>query len=227
MTDYRHINLNAVLVLLALVFGCGVYLGYQIKQCPEIASTSVVYRDSVVEKKHEPIVIGGQPKLIQTRKYKERLQPNKERTKNNAEHSDSNHVAEISNKVLENKECLDTNIYFKETHEPDSFRIITYAEVTNNEMIKLKVTFENLLKERIRIIERTNTIENKQSLVKVYLGAYANVAIQSKAIASYRGGIGLDAIISDKHLIGLQGGVNSFLQPEIGIRFSEKIRFKK
>jgi hypothetical protein len=220
MTDYRHINTNAVLVLLGLVFGCGVYLGYQIKQCPEIASTEVVYRDSIVDVKHEPIVIGGQPKITQVRKYKQ-LKPQLS--------ENSQLISEISKQdTLQTLQlCKDTNIYIKETHEPDSFRIITYAEVTNNEMIKLKVTFENLLKERIRIIERTNTIEKKQSLVKVYLGAYANVSIQSKAIASYRGGIGLDAIIKDNHMIGLQGGVNSFLQPEIGIRFSEKIRFKK
>jgi hypothetical protein len=52
------------------------------------------------------------------------------------------------------------------------------------------------------------------------------VALKGQTLANYRGGVAFDAIISDKHLIGLNGGINNNLQPEIGIRFSQKIRFK-
>jgi hypothetical protein len=53
------------------------------------------------------------------------------------------------------------------------------------------------------------------------------VALKGQTLANYRGGAAFDAIISDKHLIGLNGGINNSLQPEIGIRFSEKIRLGK
>jgi hypothetical protein len=53
------------------------------------------------------------------------------------------------------------------------------------------------------------------------------VVLKGQTLANYRGGVAFDAIISDRHLIGLNGGLNSFLQPEVGIRFSEKIRLRK
>jgi hypothetical protein len=101
------------------------------------------------------------------------------------------------------------------------------ATVTANELIDVAVEFQNLKPDVIKIVERTNTIEKKQSLVKVYAGLYAGIALQAQTIGNYRGGVAFDAIISDRHLIGLNGGLNSFLQPEIGIRFSEKIRLRK
>ena len=75
--------------------------------------------------------------------------------------------------------------------------------------------------------QKKKEVEKKQPLVKVYTGLYGGVAIQNKAVASYHGGVGLDAIISDRHMIGLQGGLNSALQMEFGVRFGEKIRLKK
>jgi len=123
--------------------------------------------------------------------------------------------------------CLDTNIYKNDTISVDNFRATSTAYVTNNELIKLQIEWLNLKPELWKIKRETITVEKKQSLVKIYAGLYGGVAIQNKKVASYHGGIGLDAIISDRHMIGLQGGLNSALQMEFGVRFGEKIRLKK
>jgi len=123
--------------------------------------------------------------------------------------------------------CLDTNIYKNDTISVDNFRATSTAYVTNNELIKLQIEWLNLKPELWKIKRETITVEKKQSLVKIYAGLYGGVAIQNKKVASYHGGIGLDAIISDRHMIGLQGGLNSALQMEFGLRFGEKIRLKK
>ena len=123
--------------------------------------------------------------------------------------------------------CLDTNIYKNDTLSVDNFRATSTAYVTNNELIKLQVEWINLKPELWKIKRETITVEKKQSVVKVYTGLYGGIAIANKTVASYHGGIGLDAIISDRHLIGLQGGLNSSLQMEFGVRFSEKLMLKK
>jgi hypothetical protein len=154
--------------------------------------------------------------------------PTKVKTKsaNNAQISGLDSAYIDTNLFTVNK-CIDTNYYETLTHYPDSFRARMSATVTANELIDVAVEFQNLKPDVIKIVERTNTIEKKQSLVKVYAGLYAGIALQAQTIGNYRGGVAFDAIISDRHLIGLNGGLNSFLQPEIGIRFSEKIRLRK
>ncbi len=123
--------------------------------------------------------------------------------------------------------CLDTNIFTVDTQAVDNFKARATATVTNNQLIWLLIEYQNFKPEKWKVLSKTVTVEKKQSLVKVYSGIYAGVAIANKTVASYHGGIGLDAIISDRHLIGLQGGLNSSLQMEFGVRFSEKLRLKK
>jgi hypothetical protein len=207
----KRLNYDLLIIfglLFILGLGIGFYGGYTYNKCPEILSQSVSIRDSIVPKDTTPItLIKGKPKKVNTKPA------------NNAQIS-------ISDSAYYDIKCLDTNYYETLTHYPDSFRARMSATVTANELIDVAVEFQNLKPDVIKIIERTNTIEKKQSLVKVYAGLYGGVALKGQTLANYRGGVAFDAIISDKHLIGLNGGINNNLQPEIGIRFSQKIRFK-
>jgi hypothetical protein len=207
----KRLNYDLLIIfglLFILGLGIGFYGGYTYNKCPEILSQSVSIRDSIVPKDTTPItLIKGKPKKVNTKPA------------NNAQIS-------ISDSAYYDIKCLDTNYYETLTHYPDSFRARMSATVTANELIDVAVEFQNLKPDVIKIVERTNTIEKKQSLVKVYAGLYAGVALQGQSIGNYRGGVAFDAIISDRHLIGLNGGINNNLQPEIGIRFSQKIRFK-
>jgi hypothetical protein len=205
----KRLNYDLLIIfglLFILGLGIGFYGGYTYNKCPEILSQSVSIRDSIVPKDTTPItLIKGKPKKVEVKPFTDTLANN-----------------DLTNDV----KCLDTNYYETLTHYPDSFRARMSATVTANELIDVAVEFKNLKPDVIKIVERTNTIEKKQSLVKVYAGLYGGVALKGQTLANYRGGVAFDAIISDKHLIGLNGGINNNLQPEIGIRFSQKIRFK-
>jgi hypothetical protein len=206
----KRLNYDLLIIfglLFILGLGIGFYGGYTYNKCPEILSQSVSIRDSIVPKDTTPItLIKGKPKKVEVKPFTDTL----------ANNALTNHV-----------KCLDTNYYETLTHYPDSFRARMSATVTANELIDVAVEFQNLKPDIIKIVERTNTVEKKQSLVKVYAGLYAGIALQAQTIGNYRGGVAFDAIISDRHLIGFNGGLNSFLQPEIGIRFSQKIRLRK
>ena len=205
----KRLNYDLLIIfglLFILGLGIGFYGGYTYNKCPEILSQSVSIRDSIVPKDTTPItLIKGKPKKVEAKPFTDTL---------------------ANNALTNDVKCLDTNYYETLTHYPDSFRARMSATVTANELIDVAVEFQNLKPDVIKIVERTNTIEKKQSLVKVYAGLYAGIALQAQTIGNYRGGVAFDAIISDKHLIGLNGGINNNLQPEIGIRFSQKIRFK-
>lgn len=206
----KRLNYDLLIIfglLFILGLGIGFYGGYTYEKCPEILSQSVSIRDSIVIKDTMVItLIKGKPKKVKTNPFNDTLS--------------------ISDLSISDK-CLDTNYYETLTHYPDSFRARMSATVTANELIDVAVEFQNLKPDVIKIVERTNTIEKKQSLVKVYAGLYGGVALKGQTLANYRGGVAFDAIISDKHLIGLNGGINNNLQPEIGIRFSQKIRLRK
>ena len=208
----KRLNYDLLIIfglLFILGLGIGFYGGYTYNKCPEILSQSVSIRDSIVPKDTTPItLIKGKPKKVNTKPA------------NNAQIS-------ISDSAYYDIKCLDTNYYETLTHYPDSFRARMSATVTANELIDVAVEFQNLKPDVIKIVERTNTIEKKQSLVKVYAGLYGGVALKGQTLANYRGGVAFDAIISDRHLIGLNIGTNNQLLPEIGIRFSEKIRLRK
>ena len=205
----KRLNYDLLIIfglLFILGLGIGFYGGYTYNKCPEILSQSVSIRDSIVPKDTTPItLIKGKPKKVEVKPFTDTL---------------------ANNALTNDVKCLDTNYYETLTHYPDSFRARMSATVTANELIDVAVEFQNLKPDVIKIVERTNTIEKKQSLVKVYAGLYGGVALKGQTLANYRGGVAFDAIISDKHLIGLNGGINNNLQPEIGIRFSQKIRFK-
>lgn len=213
-----------VLLIVALLGGV---IGWVIKPCPTCLGTTVVeVHDSIAPAKDTGIIaINTQPKLKETKKYTGR--------QNYSYTSDTNKVKALEYSTANNLElsyissCLDTNIFIIDTQAVDNFKAHATATVTNNQLIGLHLEYQNFKPEKWKVLSKTVTVEKKQSLVKVYTGIYAGVSIANKTVASYHGGVGLDAIISDRHLIGFQGGLNSSLQPEFGVRFSEKIRLKK
>jgi len=213
-----------VLLIVALLGGV---IGWVIKPCPTcLGATVVEVHDSIAPAKDTGIIaINSQPKLKETKKYTRR--------QNYSYTSDTNKVKALEYSTANNLElsyissCLDTNIFIIDTQAVDNFKAHATATVTNNQLIGLLIEYQNFKPEMWKVLSKTVTVEKKQSLVKIYTGIYAGVSIANKTVASYHGGVGLDAIISDRHLIGLQGGLNSSLQPEVGIRFSEKIRLKK
>lgn len=218
---YRYL---LFLVIVALLGGV---IGWVIKPCPTCLGTTVVeVHDSIAPAKDTGIIaINSQPKLKETKKYTRR--------QNYSYTSDTNKVKALEYSTANNLElsyissCLDTNIFTVDTQAVDNFKAHATATVANNQLIGLLIEYQNFKPERWKVLSKTVTVEKKQSLVKVYTGIYAGVSIANKTVASYHGGVGLDAIISDRHLIGFQGGLNSSLQPEFGVRFSEKIRLKK
>ena len=219
-----------VLVIVALLGGV---IGWVIKPCPTCLGTTIIeVHDSIAPSKDTGIIaINTQPKLKETKKYTGR--------QNYSYTSDTNKINCLVGDTVSDHDfsytnsCLDTNIFTVDTQAVDNFKARATATVANNQLIGLFIEYQNFKPEKWKVINTTTTntvekeVEKKQPLVKVYTGLYGGVAIQNKAVASYHGGVGLDAIISDRHMIGLQGGLNSALQMEFGVRFGEKIRLKK
>ena len=224
MTKQTALSIIAVFWLLSIICGgvAGFFLYPHVYPCnSNVGSVVVSVTDSIAPAKDTvPIIWQPLVKKVETRKYH-----GKSTMANISDTMATLIVDTMANLNNTMANCLDTNIYKNDTISVDNFRATSTAYVTNNELIKLQVEWINLKPELWKI--KRETIEKKQSVVKVYTGLYGGISLQNKTVAIYRGGIGLDAIISDRHLIGLQGGLNSFLQPEVGIRFSEKIRLKK
>ncbi len=195
------------------------------KPCDCSGKTVIEWRDSTAPNKEaEKTIINSKPKLIGVKKY----------IKSGAGGAhkgvEFDHIKDsLSSKMETTAHCLDTTIYKVDTLCPENFRATATATVTNNELINLKVDYKNLAPEKWRIETITKTVvqEKKQSLVKVYLGVHLGTTIVNKTIGTYRGGGDIDAIIADRHMLGINGGINSNLQPEVGIRFAEKISFRK
>ena len=226
MTKTTALSIIAVFWLLSILCGgvAGFFLYPHVYPCnSNVVDVKVEITDSIAPNKDTVAKVwDAKPKKVETRKYKKSSGDSKQ-IQNSIVSIDSAHEG-VSNKI---NICLDTNIYKNDTLAVDNFRATSTAYVTNNELIKLQIEWLNLKPELWKIKRETVTVEKKQSLVKIYTGLYGGVAIQNKAVASYHGGVGLDAIISDRHMIGLQGGLNSALQMEFGVRFGEKIRLKK
>jgi hypothetical protein len=211
MTKQTALSIIAVMWLLSILCGgvAGFFLYPHVYPCnSNVGSVVVSVTDSFAPAKDTtPVIWQPLVKKVETRKYKgatiiaDTLRP----TIDTFGHSTIVSVSAL---------CLDTNIYKNDTLSVDNFRATSTAYVTNNELIKLQVEWLNLKPELWKIKRETITVEKKQSLVKVYTGLYGGVAIANKTVASYHGGIGLDAVISDRHLVGLQGGLNSSLQME-------------
>ena len=224
MTKQTALSIIAVMWLLSIICGgvAGFFLYPHVYPCnSNVGSVVVSVTDSFAPAKDTtPVIWQPLVKKVETRKYKgatiiaDTLRPTIDTFGNST-------IVSVS--AL----CLDTNIYKNDTLSVDNFRATSTAYVTNNELIKLQVEWINLKPELWKIKRETITVEKKQSVVKVYTGLYGGISLQNKTVATYHGGIGLDAIISDRHLIGLQGGLNSSMQMEFGLRFSEKLRLKK
>ena len=237
MTKQTALSIIAVFWLLSIICGgvAGFFLYPHVYPCnSNVGSVVVSVTDSIAPAKDTVAKVwDAKPNKVETRKYspdashKNGTLSGDSRAINNHNYkqltSDSGHSTIVSVSSL----CLDTNIYKNDTLSVDNFRATSTAYVTNNELIKLQVEWINLKPELWKIKRETITVEKKQSVVKVYTGLYGGISLQNKTVAIYRGGIGLDAIISDRHLIGLQGGLNSSMQMEFGVRFSEKLRLKK
>jgi len=243
MTKKTALTIIAVLWLLSILCGgvCGFLIYPHVYPC-NVGSIEVSVTDSTAPAKDTCIIaINTQPKLKETHKYSPDasrkngtlagdFQKTKvvefDHLKDNTPNSGELKPVE-SDTFTSYSLCLDTNIYTVDTQAVDNFKAHATATVANNQLIGLLIEYQNFKPEKWKVLSKTVTVEKKQSLVKVYTGIYAGVAIANKTVASYHGGVGLDAIISDRHLIGLQGGLNSSLQPEVSVRFSEKIRLKK
>ena len=226
MTKQTALSIIAVFGLLSILCGgvAGFFLYPHVYPCnSNVVDVKVEVTDSFAPNKDTVAKVwDAKPNKVETRKYKNSSGDSKQ-IQNSIVSIDSAHEG-VSNKI---NICLDTNIYQNDTISVDNFRATSTAYVTNNELVKLQIEWLNLKPELWKIKRETVTVEKKQSLVKIYTGLYGGVAIQNKTVASYHGGIGLDAIISDRHMIGLQGGLNSALQMEFGVRFGEKIRLRK
>ena len=225
MTKQTALSIIAVFWLLSIICGgvAGFFLYPHVYPCnSNVGSVIVSVTDSFAPNKDTVAnVWDAKPNKVGVKKY---------RTSTINAQVDSNCKEIFDSSVIRKIDityCLDTNIYKNDTLSVDNFRATSTAYVTNNELIKLQVEWINLKPELWKIKRETITIEKKQSVVKVYTGLYGGISLQNKTVASYHGGIGLDAIISDRHLIGLQGGLNSSMQMEFGVRFSEKLRLKK
>ena len=227
MTKQTALSIIAVFWLLSIICGgvAGFFLYPHVYPCnSNVGSVVVSVTDSIAPAKDTvPIIWQPLVKKVETRKYKGNSNEISKPNKINSFDEKADTLG-FSNEI---NICLDTNIYKNDTLSVDNFRATSTAYVTNNELVKLQVEWINLKPELWKIKRETITVEKKQSVVKVYTGLYGGISLQNKAVASYRGGIGLDAIISDRHLIGLQGGLNSSMQMEFGLRFSEKLRLKK
>ena len=226
MTKTQALSIIALFWLLSIICGgvCGFLLYPKIYPCNEsVGTVKIEYRDSTAPNKDTAQKISFVPGKVGTKKYHG----------NSTMANNTNTMVNLSIDTMVEPEstmayiCLDTNLYKFDTISVDNFRATATATVANNEILNMAIEWRNLKPELWKIKRETITVPQKQSLVKVYTGLYGGVAIANKTVASYHGGIGLDAIISDRHLVGLQGGLNSSLQMEFGVRFSEKIRLKK
>jgi len=240
MTKTQALSIIAIFWLLSILCGgvCGFLLYPKIYPCNEsVGTVKIEYRDSTAPNKDTAQKISFKPEKVGVKKYN----GGGSQTWSKAHKKDilnSGPINEIngpscgptwSEKDTDSNEssCLDTNLYKFDTISVDNFRATATATVANNEILNMDIEWRNLKPELWKIKRETITVPQKQSLVKVYTGLYGGVSIANKTVASYHGGIGLDAVISDRHLVGLQGGLNSSLQMEFGVRFSEKIRLKK
>ena len=225
MTKTTALSIIAVFWLLSILCGgvAGFFLYPHVYPCnSNVVDVKVEVTDSIAPNKDTVAKVwDAKPNKVETRKR------NYSYTKDTNKINAFEHFNVNIDTLSYTNYCLDTNIYKNDTISVDNFRATSTAYVTNNELIKLQIEWLNLKPELWKIKRETITVEKKQSIVKIYTGLYGGVAIQNKKVASYHGGIGLDAIISDRHMIGLQGGLNSALQMEFGVRFGEKIRLRK
>ena len=214
------------LLIAILLFASNIYFinKWWTKPCDCFGKTVIEWRDSTAPNKEaEKTIINSKPKLVATHKFSSQI--SKPSISNDLDCDSS--FEGVSSQIRIS--CNDTNIYKVDTLSPENFKATATATVTGNELINLKVVYKNLAPEKWRIETITKTVvqEKRQSLIKIYLGVHVGTSIVNKTIGTYRGGGDIDAIIADKHIIGINGGINSNLQPEVGIRFSEKISFKK
>lgn len=107
----------------------------------------------------------------------------------------------------------------------NSFIAIVDDTLQHNRIIGRSFRFADLRPDTIR--SYTQRLPAKTPLVKLYVGFDLGLGYLASSPASYQGGVDVDAIFSDRFLLGIKGGLNSRLETQLGLRFSSKISFKK
>ena len=121
--------------------------------------------------------------------------------------------------------CTDI-IYTADTFaKPHSYLAILNDTVQNNRISGRSFRFADLRPDTLTYI----TIKEpaKQALIKIYMGAGLSAAFKNKIFSSYQGNVDIDAIFRDKVLFGISAGMNSNIEPVIGVRVAGKISLKK
>lgn len=121
--------------------------------------------------------------------------------------------------------CSDL-VYSADTFFQKNNLIAVIADtLQHNRIVGRSFRFADLRPDTIRIY--TKTLPAKVPLLKLYVGFDLGLGFLATAPTSYQGGVDVDAILSDRFLVGVKAGLNSRLETQVGIRFSSKISFKK
>lgn len=121
--------------------------------------------------------------------------------------------------------CTD-KVFLSDTFaNPYSYLAILNDTIQNNRVLGRSFRFADLRPDTLTYI----TIKEpaKQALLKVYIGAGFCSSFRNKKFSTYQGAADVDFVFRDKVMVGISGGVNSNIDPVIGIRISSKISLKK
>lgn len=240
-------NLTTAAIFALVFMLIGGVIGWKIKPCPTcIGTVTVSVTDSTAPAKDTGIIaINTQPKLKETRKYS----PDASH-KNGTLSGDSRNYKVVEFDHLKDNTpnsgelkgvesdtftnyslCLDTNIFVVDTQAVDSFKIKATATVTNNQLIGLNFEYQNFKPEKWKVINTKTTVEKKQALVKVFPELYARANFNAVTATGGGAGGGASFVVNDRHLVGVDAGVNKSLgQPisgEVMLRYGFKLQLKK
>lgn len=99
----------------------------------------------------------------------------------------------------------DTAIYSDSIRQVDEFKAILIDTLFNNRIIGRQIKWANLTP--IKVEDITKTIEKKQSLVKVFLGAGMVIPVANIASNRFDVSAGLGLLIADKIIVGADYGI--------------------
>jgi hypothetical protein len=98
----------------------------------------------------------------------------------------------------------DTAVYSDSIYRAHEFKAVIYDIITGNRIAQRSVQWADLAPTEVRTITKTITVDKKQPIIKVYLGASAGVRYASPLT---QGGIDVaptgSVIISDRYMIDL------------------------
>lgn len=121
-------------------------------------------------------------------------------------------------------QCADL-VFLSDTFlKKNSFKAILNDTLHFNRLVGRSFRFADLRPDTITTI--TTKLYKPQPFVKIYAGLDFGLGFKPVGY-SYQGGVDVDAILQDRFLIGIKGGINSALEPQVGVRFSSKISLRK